>query len=42
MDDVTETFLRHVIKTILSEKSQPVAGYHPEETYQIATIKNLH
>jgi hypothetical protein len=42
MDDVTETFLRHVIKTILSEKIQPVAGHHPEETYQIATIKNLH
>jgi hypothetical protein len=41
MDNITETFLRHVIQTILTEKSS-VGGSYYDETYQTGTIKNLH
>jgi hypothetical protein len=39
---VNETFLRHVIQTILTEKRSSPGGSYYDETYQTATIKNLH
>ena len=41
MDNITETFLRHVIKTILTEKNNQVGGSYYDETYQTGTVKNL-
>jgi hypothetical protein len=39
---IAETFLRHVIQTILTEKISPVGGSYYDETYDTATIANLH
>ena len=39
---ITETFLRHVIQIILTEKRDPTGGSYYDETYQTGTIKNLH
>jgi hypothetical protein len=41
MENIEEIFLRHIIKSILTEKKR-VGGSYYDETYQIATIKNLH
>jgi hypothetical protein len=39
---ITETFLRHVIQTILTEKRSSVGGSYYDETYNTATVANLH
>lgn len=38
---ITETFIRHVVRTILTEKNNQVGGSYYDETYQTGTVKNL-